>query len=144
MKEIRSWKRNCPPCIVLLSPANLFLLIFLLLKKLSRFMKNIYFRRKKLSRFFVLLFSKAETFAKMDKNCKNCERFCPRKFLPLKYAIWSVYETSKQEKSSIWNFFFRSFIFICKIQKQMFGGVLKKRCSFKKIRWIHLCRRLFL
>ena len=87
MKEIKSWKRSCPPYIVLLCPVNLLFRIFLLLKKPSRFMKNFYFRRKKLSRFFVLLFSKAETFAKMGKNRENRESFCPRKFLPLKYSV---------------------------------------------------------
>ena len=47
-------------------------------------------------------------------------------------CIWNF----RVGKTFIKNFVFRSFIFICKIQKQFSGGVLKKRCS-QKCRWIH-------
>ena len=41
-------------------------------------MIKFYFRRKKLSRFFVLVFSKAETFAKMGKNLENGTKDSPK------------------------------------------------------------------
>ena len=100
MKEIKSWKRSWPPYILLSCPVNLLFQIFLLLKKLSRFIKKFYFWRKKLLQFFVLLFSKAETFTKM---CKNREKFCPRKFLPLKYVRfekWNLKRTPQSAQSS--------------------------------------------
>ena len=56
-----------------------------------------------------------------------------------------INETSKYVKPSIRNFVFRSFIFSCKIQKQLFRGVLKKGIlnHFADFTGEHLCRSLF-
>ena len=59
-------------------PCKSFVSDFFIVEKLSRFMIKFYFRRKKLSRFFVLLFSKAETFAKMGKNLENGTKDSPK------------------------------------------------------------------
>ena len=49
-------------------PCKSFVSDFFIVEKTFAFYEKLYFRRKKLLRFFVLLFSKAETFAKMGKN----------------------------------------------------------------------------
>ena len=83
MKEIKSWKRSCPLYIVLLCPVNLLFQIFLLLKKLSRFMKKFYFQRTKISWFLFYYFRRQELsqkWAKVTKIAKVSPResFCPK------------------------------------------------------------------
>ena len=56
-------------------------------------MKKFYLRRKKLSRYFVLLFSKVETFAKMGKNRENREISEIAKTLPAKVSAPKVTST---------------------------------------------------
>ena len=72
-------KKSCPAYIVLLCPVYLLFRIFSLLKKLSRFMKNFYFRRKKLS----------QKSAKITKSRKHL----PAKVsAPKVFTFWIYYQ----------------------------------------------------
>ena len=79
MKEFRSWKRNCPPYIVLLSPANLFLLIFLLLKKLSRFMKKKIFLEEKTFAIFRFTIFEGRNFRENGQKLRKLRKILPTK-----------------------------------------------------------------
>ena len=73
MKEIKSWKRSCPPYIVLLCPVNL-VLDFFIVEKTFAFYEKFLFSEEKTFAIFRFTIFEGETFAKMGKNR---ESFCP-------------------------------------------------------------------